>query len=105
MEAFKLRGILQFVAAGAYGRIGFCGMQPRIMGQYVDGSLFRASSPLRAILIFFQAMNLQLRRGCRLWASLQPPLIIASHRRLRDSPPASVVTLTVDPGDGSGELG
>jgi hypothetical protein len=101
-EASKLRGVLQFMSAGTYGRVGCGGMHALLRRQYSDTAPFRLTPSLRAACQYFeQVLSLPLRRECRLWQSKQLPLVIASDGRLDSSAPASVATLVVDPESGS----
>jgi hypothetical protein len=97
-DASKLRGIIQFMATGAYGRVASGGMTALIRRQYADRSPFWITPELEAAFRYFEdVMRLPLRRECLLWARRRRPLIVASDGRLDCSAPASIATLIVDP--------
>ena len=101
-DASKLRGINQFMAAGAYGRVGSGGMTALIRRQYADRYPFWVTAEIEAAFRYFEdVMRLPLRRECLLWARRQRPLVVASDGRLDESAPASIATSVVDPETGS----
>ena len=101
-DASKLRGVMQFMATGVFGRVGAGGMSALVRRQYADSPPYRITPEIAAALRYFEeVMSLPLRREARLWARGSPPLIIASDGRLDSSAPASVATLIVDPVSGT----
>jgi hypothetical protein len=101
-EASKLRGVMQFMATGVFGRVGAGGMSALVRRQYADSPPYRLTPEIAAALRYFEdVMALPLRREARLWARGSPPLIVASDGRLDASAPASVATLIVDPASGT----
>jgi hypothetical protein len=101
-EASKLRGVMQFMATGVFGRVGAGGMSALVRRQYADSPPYRLTPEIAAALRYFEdVMALPLRREARLWARGSPPLIIASDGRLDSSAPASIATLIVDPASGT----
>ena len=67
-EASELRGVLQFMSAGTYGRMGCGGMHALLRRQYSDSAPFRMTPPLQAACLYFeQVLTLPLRRECLLW--------------------------------------
>jgi hypothetical protein len=101
-DASKLRGIIQFMATGAYGRVGSGGMTALIRRQYADRYPFWLTSEIEASFRYFEdVVRLPLRRECLLWARRRRPLIVASDGRLDSSAPASIATLIVDPETGA----
>ncbi len=101
-EASKLRGIMQFMATGVFGRVGAGGMSALVRRQYADSPPYFITPEVAAALRYFEeVMRLPLRREARLWSRGRPPLIIASDGRLDASAPASIATLIVDPVDGT----
>ena len=100
-EASKARGILQFMAIGVYGRIGYWGMKALLQRQYSDKAPFTLSRALRdSFQDFGDVPQLPFRRERLLWGRLRQPPIAASDGRLDESAPASLATLGIDPVSG-----
>ncbi len=101
-DASKLRGIMQFMVTGVFGREGAGGMNALAKRQYADSPPYTITPEVSSSLSYFEeVMRLPLKREARLWARSRKPPIIASDGRLDDEEPAPIASLIVDPETGT----
>ena len=93
-QASKIRGVLGFLFAGMYGRIGRGGQQPLLQRQHSDHKPWRLSHTLRRALEYLlDTMHVIQPRSVLLYKDPMPPLVIASDGRQDESAPPSIAAL------------